>query len=240
MRVAKRRMPDPSECYLCGAVFSEDANPPTTSHVIARGWFGTPPPENLPTMPACHGCNNVLSAREERLRNAFVRMFSHDAATHRGVREKASRSRQRPPRETSAGYSKTSGGILAPSVVFELPDAADVEPVFRGITRGLYYKLLGRLLPQDVPIHSVLLQERDAGPISRKTIEAGRRIFTLGNEFSFAPVVNGENPHDSVWLYLVFNAGVVASFTGVTAQLQFPPARESIGERRAKAKKGAR
>jgi len=37
-----------------------------------------------------------------------------------------------------------------------------------------------------------------------------------------------DNEHDAVWVYLVFNAGVVASFTGAAAHLDLPAARRAI------------
>ena len=227
MPVAKNSVQDPEQCYLCGSAFSEE-NRSTRSHVIPRRWFGSPPPENLPTLPACYACNNDPSPREERLRNALVRMLSHDSLTHADVFRKAARSKQPAPAEMKPGYYPTSTGLLVPATTIALPGDEDVGPVFRGITRGLYYKGLGRLLPQDVPIRSVLLQRDDADRLTEKTIRLSR-VFTYGDEFSFMPVINAETLNDSLWLYLVFNAGVVASFVGEAAQLQFTPARLAVG-----------
>ncbi len=223
-------MPDPTECYLCGSPFTE-SNSPTRSHVIPRGWFGTPPPQNLPTLPACLGCNNELSAREERVRNALVRMLSHDPALHADVFQKAARTRQPPPQEMKPGYYDTPAGVLTPATVIVLPGDEDVELVFRGITRGLFYKLVGRLMPQDVPVRSVLLQKDDANRLTERTVPLSR-VITFDNQLSFVPVIHRDNMNDSVWLYLLFNAGVVGSFTGEAAQLQFTPARLAVAHPR--------
>jgi len=155
-------------------------------------------------------------------------MFSHDPTAHRDVFDRAARAPHRAPREIGAGYNETPGGLLAPATVIALPGGEDVEQVFRGITRGLFYKLLGRLMPQDVSIRSVLLQKDDADRLSEKTITLTGAVFTFDNQFSFVPVIHAQNPHDTVWLYLVFNAGVVASFSGEAAQLQFAPARLAV------------
>src|SRR5438105_15328220 len=58
---------------------------------------------------------------------------------------------QSPPQEMKPGYYDTPAGLLAPATTIVLRGNEDVEPVFRGITRGLYYKLVVRLMPQDVP-----------------------------------------------------------------------------------------
>jgi hypothetical protein len=182
-------------------------------------------------LPACLRCNNDLSSREERLRNALVRMFSHDPAVHADVFQRAARSRQPLPQELKAGYSDTPAGLFAPATVIELPGDEDVEPVFRGITRGLFFKLLGRLMPQGVAVRSVLLQANDADRLTAR-ISKNSRVITFDNQFSFMPVIHGDNMNNSVWLYLLFNAGVVGSFTGEAAQLQFRPARLAVAHPR--------
>src|SRR5882672_745187 len=106
MPVAKGGLADPRDCYLGGSALS-DSNLPTRSHLIPRRWFDTPPPADLPTLPACFACNNDLSGREERLRNELVRMFSHDPAQHADVFQRAARSRQSPPHEMKPGYYDT-------------------------------------------------------------------------------------------------------------------------------------
>jgi len=157
-------------------------------------------------------------------------MFSHDPTAHSAVFKKAIRSRQQRPREIYAGYYKTpGGGLFVPSRMIELPESEDVEAVFRGVTRGLFYKLVERLMPQEVPVRSVFLQERHATPVSERLFKLARGALALGNEFSFKPLMREDNPHDGFWLYLVFNAGIVASFTGDSANLQFPPARLAYG-----------
>ncbi len=212
------------ECYLCGEAFSE-GNPATKSHVIARRWFGTPPPPYLPTLPAHFTCNNNLSPQEERIRNGLVRVLSHEPAAHSEVLQRAALSRQPPPREIEAGYYKMPSGLIVPTKLIVLPNPADVEAVFRGVTRGLFYKAVGRLMPQNVPIRSLLLQERDAKRISERMFKVTPGVLAFGNEFFFKPLMNAETQHDGFWLYLIFNAGIVASFTGDAIQRQFPPAR---------------
>lgn len=203
MPVAQGALPDPTECYLCGSSFSE-SNSPTRSHVIPRGWFGTPPPQDLPTLPA---------------------------AAHADVLQKAARTRQAAPQEMKPGFYDTPAGLVVPATVIALPGAEDVEPVFRGITRGLFYKLVGRLMPQDVAVQSVLLQRDDANRLTERTVPL-RRVITFGNQFSFVPVIHRDKMNDSVCLYLLFNSGVVGSFTGEAAQLQFTPARLAVAHPR--------
>ena len=58
------------------------------------------------------------------------------------------------------------------------------------------------------------------------------RGITFDNQLSFVPVIHRDNMNDSVWLYLLFNAGVVGSFTGEAAQLQFTPARLAVAHPR--------
>jgi hypothetical protein len=158
-------------------------------------------------------------------------MLSHDPALHADVFQKAARSRQPAPQEMKPGYYDTPAGLLTPATVIVLPGDEDVEPSFRGVTRGLFYKLVGRLMPQEVPVRSVLLQRDDANRLTERTLPLSR-IFTFDNQFSFIPVIHADNMNDSVWLYLLFNAGVVASFTGEAAKLQFPPARLAVAHPR--------
>ena len=115
-------------------------------------------------------------------------------------------------------------------MLVDLPDTADVEPVFRGITDRRVFLRTGQLLPQHVPI---LLARSDSSGTQRcslvNVIPMAGGIVTYGEEFAFAALSDTEHPHDTVWLYLLFNAGVVASFTGKVSAFPFPPATKARG-----------
>ena len=203
---------NPKACYICGVALSKGGDW-NRNHVIPKGWFGDPKPPNLLTLHGCRSCNNALSPREERLRNAFVRMYSHSPKAHEDARQKAERSLQPALRAAPTGFVKTPLGVHAKSLLLEMPTEEDVNIVFSAITRGLYFKHLGELLARDVPMRALLMQSDDADKWTREAAIHVPR-YQVGDEFFYAPLVNQDDATDSAWLYLVFNAGIVGCFTG--------------------------
>jgi hypothetical protein len=54
------------QCYLCGS-----ARPTTVDHVPPKGFFPTPRPSNLITVPCCQECNSSYSKDDEAIRAWF-------------------------------------------------------------------------------------------------------------------------------------------------------------------------
>lgn len=142
------------QCAYCG-----ETKPLTRDHVIARGLFPSPLPEFMVTVPACDDCNGEKAKHEDYLRDMLV--VDADTENSKVAKEiltgkvfRASERNQSLVMRAAKSKGKlepvySPGGIyLGHGFSFPL-EGERVNHIFSLIVRGLYYKLVGRCLPQD-------------------------------------------------------------------------------------------
>jgi hypothetical protein len=160
-----------------------------------------------------------MSPREERVRNVLARTYGRGVNPLGEQYQKAQGSTRPLPPLTARVIHEMASGLLVSAAVAAV-DPEDFEPVFRKITRGLFFKHFERHLGLDIPIAVRVLDEDHARRFSQvyaKELMSPRQW--LGSEFASIRGTLVENPEDGVWLFLVFGAGMVGSFTGRCAAM---------------------
>lgn len=149
-----KRKSDIGTCVFCGAIGDV-----TDDHVPPKGIFAKPRPSDLITVPGCKECNHGWSLHDEYFRTALCLSDKTTDEPNATVgREAAMRSFQRPE---ARGFAKMflsrtfpkevyspEGIYLGKRLAFTV-DFQRIQKVVSKITRGLFYKESGRILPQN-------------------------------------------------------------------------------------------
>jgi hypothetical protein len=135
-------------CGICRRSFGPDLKA-TDDHVLPKGFFSKPVPDNLPTWRVCERCQDALDPAEERLRNLFVRGPTHDEPATREVYDRAQRSGR-------SVVPEKWDWVLNNMDLYEYAPIAraaqdDLDLVFSKVVGGLFYWKHGSLRP-DVPL----------------------------------------------------------------------------------------
>lgn len=220
------RRPKPLRaCGMCGATFGAITKA-TKDHVLPDGFFGTPAPPNLPTWQVCRPCQDDLSPREERIRNLCAGAYSHHPDLIAATVDRASRS-GRPPRPTESRWLLSPSGVTVPARIV-VPDAADLDPVFRKITRGLYWYRHHRL-PSE-PRLVVRLMSSDS--FSWWSNLVAQPVQKLGDEFWWMSAHEDGDDTWAIWLFVVLGALPVGVWMGRAADLPNLPETTGVALRR--------
>src|SRR5215813_6022638 len=147
---------DKTICYICCEPGADSSD-----HVIPAGFFPSPRPSTLLTLPAHYSCHNRLD--EEDIRNLMasfgrdssasaVQLWGPDAQGHvrRSFAKKTALRRSLLAGMLPRVEVFSPGGILlghAPAIRF---DTKRVYPSLTKMVRGLYHHHTGRFLPRDV------------------------------------------------------------------------------------------
>jgi hypothetical protein len=145
------------KCVFCGSTGSV-----TDDHVPPKAIFAKPRPSDLITVPGCKKCNQGWSLDDEYFRTALC--LSNKTADERNAtdgRRAAMRSLQR---EEAKGLAKMflsrtfpkevyspEGIYLGKRLAFTV-DFKRIQKVVAKITRGLFYKESGRILPKNYSV----------------------------------------------------------------------------------------
>ncbi|MDP6495920.1 MAG: hypothetical protein QGI09_11010, partial [Dehalococcoidia bacterium] len=139
------------QCAHCGAV-----GPITNDHVIQESVYGSEPPDNLYTVPACDACNQDSSSDEAYFRffvstglpyeHPVARELTHGAMT----RQLGQDARLRAEIEFAwrPATLELGSGLLAPTQSSEF-DRTRIDRVFGKMARGVYHVTHKKPMPQD-------------------------------------------------------------------------------------------
>jgi hypothetical protein len=196
-------------CAYCG---EEDRI--TRDHVPPRLLFAKPPPDNVPTVPACEKCNQSFKSDDEYTRAVLV--LDLRAAAHRdvlGSMTSITRSLNRPEaqrftRSLLRGSRPT--GLVTPSgaaVSAMTIDVERIEATGRHILQGLHYlerrkpvdpksKVLVRYLPEWDPSHPLIL-----AMVRMYNLSAERHQNQVGEAFSYGVGIRDDK---SAWMLLLY------------------------------------
>jgi hypothetical protein len=156
-------------CVLCAAV------PATTrEHVPAELFFDRPLPDNLITVPACESCNKDSQHDDEYLR-AFM-MLLRDAAPSQAIERVRARTVRQLHRKNFPGlrikleqsselrWHSESGGGAREVGLFTKPDRERLFRVMTKYVRGLYFHVVGSVLPVEAILSIERLFNRGTRP----------------------------------------------------------------------------
>lgn len=165
-------------CVYCGV---QEAT--TVDHVPPQNLFSRPLPGNIAKIPSCEGCNLGASKDDEyfRLTVALRHDIAHpDAAVAREAAIRSLHRSQAPGlrasllREMREAEVRTPAGLYLGRATTYHVDTDRLDSVVRRVTRGLFYKTLGRPLPVDCEVHAYLLLQIE--PTAREAIESAQEI----------------------------------------------------------------
>lgn len=157
------------ECVYCGEIGAL-----TRDHVPPRALFAEHAPNNLITVPSCARCNNGASKDDEQFRLAFaVREDTKGNPERDSAFQAVLRSLERPeaakfaetissristvPKITPAGLHITPAGLhIGRRLKYSAP-GSPLDRVMIRVTKGLFYHLHGRRLPDDHHVNALYL-----------------------------------------------------------------------------------
>lgn len=193
-------------CVYCG-----QAPATTRDHVVSKGLYVAPYPNNLLTVPACWPCNQRKSASEDSLRD-FLSMDllsapAPDARSlfHSTVARAVVRNRSKIARELVQHGRRipiySPGGLFAGfAFAVDLPDDP-VSTTLAFMVRGLYFALCGARLDPTVQIEirrSMTTPHEFASLWDQATLAEYPR-FTQGTVFRCLYAQLPPDPACSVW-----------------------------------------
>jgi hypothetical protein len=202
-------------CVYC------DARPGTTSdHVVPRCLFDGNLPLDMVTVPACGSCNAAKKADDEYLRDYLViheGNFDHPVArslfdrTRRATRRNQSEIARQVVANAEYRPAYTADGVPAGTMPFVPLDPGRFSNLFGRITRGLYFKLRQRRLPQDCAFKANWIDERDAENIRLGLTSVGTRYYRLGDVFGCLHAFDPAEPANTIWLQRYFSTSFLVT-----------------------------
>jgi len=205
---AKSRTP---VCAYCGR---EDGV--TVDHIPPKLLLARPYPKNLPTVPACRGCNASFQADDEYTR--FVVCIDLRTAKQPTAQSKMPailRSLQRPEAKGFAKYllSRTTDTILLgpdgrPMARTVEADRSRINATGERMVRGLFFIEMGEPLPKSTQVRiaakpGITPSEPAIQQFARMyTKSPDRRSKTIGDAFRY---VVAFYPGCSMWLLLLYD-----------------------------------
>lgn len=193
-------------CVYCGEALAT-----TRDHVVSKGLYVAPYPDNLLTVPACRLCNQRKSASEDSLRDFLsLDLLSAPAPEARSlfkstVARSVVRNRSKVARELVQHGRRipiySPGGLFA-GFVFAVDLPGDpVSTTLEFMVRGLYFALCGACLDPTarVEIHRSMTTPREFASIWDQATLAGYPCFTQGTAFRCLYAQLPLDPSRSVW-----------------------------------------
>jgi hypothetical protein len=215
-------------CCFCEQPFDTPARVKTRDHVVPKGFFNDPPPDGLPTWPACLQCQRDLRDPEERLRNQFAAAHSHHPHALVNVYDRAGRS-GRPPVVYGRKPVESPAGLLVPASI-TIPRQDDLDIVFRKIAKGLYWWRHHKL-PTDQRYVVRLMNAADFATWQDFVLpDCGAQH--LGEEFWWSTgLFDLSDPKGCVWLFVIHGAVPVGVWHGDAVDFPNIPAPAGIAIR---------
>jgi hypothetical protein len=212
---------------LC--IYCQKNRAATSDHVPPKKFYGTPPPPNLITVPACHGCNGGFGADDEYFLNLALDWAA--SSTKDGEKVAASRLRSMKSKPKSKDWRSVfetlkpaearspAGVFLGHSLSIQL-DGVRLARTVNRIIRGLYFRVTKVPLPVDGRVGSYLLgqylklhgRNQDQKEFFSEISSLPGRIIGEG-AFGYRYSILDEQSHRSFW-YLEFYRRV--GFVGST------------------------
>ena len=234
--MSKQRKSRPALCPYCGL------RPGTTNdHIIALCLFPKPLPNgiNLPTVKACAECNHVRKSGDDSFLRDFLITDMH-CCDHPAAQSLLAGEMGRALRTNRSDFARaavpngrpvplfTPSGLYAGEGYAAPLDGERINRIFATITRGLYFKVLERLLPADAQFD---VRRQDPRYI-RELLETVQppnvwyRPPSLGDVFTCVYTIGNTEMAQSFWLMQFYGGMYISVFTRAkqTPPMQLPSA----------------
>ncbi|NRD67781.1 hypothetical protein HRD49_39240 [Corallococcus exiguus] len=155
----------------------------------------------------------------------FICAYSHEPGAFADASDRARRS-TRWDKPLHRGFFLSPHGLHVPAAVV-MPVQADVDWVFRKVTRGLFYWTQGRLMA-DVQMVARVLSPDAFAEVMQLKVDLGLPKRSQGLELQWCSVCPEDALDHSIWIYVVFGAVPVAVWTGQLANDYLVPAPSPI------------
>jgi hypothetical protein len=202
----KRKLPPPT-CVYCGI------NPATTKeHVVPKCLFPRPLPPDAVILPVCEVCNKDKSQDDGYLRDILVMDYDgsespiaqdifHSKVMRSAQRNSSDAVRAAMTRARLIPHFSPSGLYLGQLPSFDI-DARRINRIFSYIIRGLYYKTVGKRLPDDCSIDVMRTGAKDADDVLHLIKGLGcNGPYKIGSGvFACAFMYATEEPAISFWV----------------------------------------
>jgi hypothetical protein len=231
--MSKQREGRPALCPYCGL---RPGN--TKDHVIPQSLFPKPLPNgiNLPTVRACAECNNVRKSGDDVFLRDFLITDMH-CSDHPAAQALLNGEMGRAMRSNRSEFARaavpkgrpvplfTSTGLYAGTCYTAPLDGERINRIFATITRGLYFKVLRRLLPADTQFEVRRQDPRYIGELLNlvQPPNAWCRPPSLGDVFTCVYAIGPYEKAQSLWVMQFYGSMYISVFTTTKEAALVPP-----------------
>lgn len=231
--MSKQREGRPALCPYCGL---RPGN--TKDHVIPQSLFPKPLPNgiNLPTVRACAECNNVRKSGDDVFLRDFLITDMH-CSDHPAAQSLLNGEMGRAMRSNRSEFARaavpkgrpvplfTSTGLYAGTCYTAPLDGERINRIFATITRGLYFKVLRRLLPADTQFEVRRQDPRYIGELLNlvQPPDAWCRPPSLGDVFTCVYAIGPYEKAQSLWVMQFYGSMYISVLTTTKAAALVPP-----------------
>lgn len=213
-------------CYICSEQISQEDR--TVEHVIPRGLFNSEDRQNLITLPAHRECNQRFAKDDERFRLYVTARAPHDERARKLWSGPVMRGLHRPE---SKGFKtsvlknlvpvevRSPAGLYLGTTDAMLQEPKTIHRVVNRITRGLYTRRTGKVLPADWPVSSDMMPTENM-----KALEEGfeMRFFGFGNGTFWYGWKHLEDDREGLFGLLFYGSVHFWAYTGDQLRAMMP------------------
>ena len=210
----------------------------TRDHIVSRGLFVPPYPDNLPTVKVCEECNHTKGDNEDYLRDflildleasgsAIAQTLKATTFTRAIVSQEHGNTSKIALAVATRGQLvelRTPGGIIRGQAIITRIEIDKIKAVLAAMVKGFYFKQFRQVLPPTHIIDAVRIEARLV-PASWDsfTLQGGQRK-NLGQVFSYQSL-SSEDKQLMTWQFLFYQSTLFQMATYPPSSFTPPPTR---------------
>lgn len=191
----------------------------TKDHIVSRGLFVQPYPDNLLTVKACEACNQEKGKNEDYLRDFLIlHIETAGNATARVLKEttlvraigddehgNTSKVAQALATRGRPAELYTPSGVFAGNTKAVPVEIERWEAVLQAMVKGLSFKEFRTVLPSDYTVRALEMAPQHIEAVWKSFRQRGARGRRLGDVFCYQCLPT-EDPRITFWLLLFYES----------------------------------
>lgn len=213
-------------CYICAELIAQDSR--SMEHVVPRGLFNPEDRQNLITLPAHRECNQRFAKDDERFRLYVTARAPYNDKAKKLWSGPVMRGLHRP---RSKGFKtsilrnlmpvdiRSPTGLYLGTADAMLQEPETIHRVVNRITRGLYTRRTGKVLPTDWPVSSDMMPTENLKALEEAF---GMRFFEVGNGTFYYGSKHLDDDREALFGLLFYGAVHFWAYTGDRLRRMMP------------------
>jgi hypothetical protein len=192
----------------------------TKEHIVSRGLFVPPYPDNMPTVKACEPCNQIKGVNEDYLRDFLIldreargssvaRALIDTTLTRSIVSEEHGNTSKIALALVTDGQrvalATRPGGIIWGQAIMVRVEIEKIKAVLAAMMKGFYFKRFRKILPPTHTIDAVRIEGAQVSASWDLFTLRGAKRRTLGQVFS-CQSLSFEDEQITMWQFLFYQS----------------------------------